>query len=358
MSKRTFHVTFEGILLIVATIACSLSSSAPSATELPNNNPTSNTPIQSTATESPTLPDTPAPQVGLKQEWTIKTGNLRFIGAASDGTMYGIGENLYAVISKDGVLLQTNEIDLSDCVRNSFSGGSGELSINNWFTTKSDGTILSTLNYSPCVIFSGNPPRIEKWEDSIHSPYGDTLIPHYVPAMPEGYRSLLEINSLRFPAVYWSDSRKGYGIFFVNFQERKMAFVDHNTELHYLDFPDDLTEKNFDTFFVIVTPWDDVYCTYTIYDELGNVIGEKKLRINDSGSESISEMPNKHFNSPIPTIYLPERKELYYIEQKFAYPKDLLVAYDLKFNRMKEYDLPANFPKIEENGSVSFFCGE
>lgn len=302
--------------------------------------------LQSESTESGILPDTATPQVGLKKEWTIKTGDIRNIGVASDGKIYGVDYNLYAVISEDGEVLQTNEVDLTDCLYG-FYGGSGDVENDAWFVIKPDGTILT---FSGCKISPGNPPIFEKRAgNSDFFPYADDLEPRQSPLTPDGF---VIYNSFCFagcpnPYLFFSP-RSEYDLF-INVSTKMAAFVNHNGEISYFDLPNDLDlEKYLYQIRFAITPWDDVYYTYQAYDNLGNSTGEKIIKIEEDGTSTImSSLPSIISSHP---IYLPDREELY------VYQRDSLAVYGLDFNFLRKYPLPSDFPKISSS-KIKLFVG-
>jgi hypothetical protein len=340
MIKNSFYATFGGFLLIVATVSCSPSS----PTQSSNSSPTEPLPLQVTSTSRPSVQPTSTPQAGLKQEWTIKTGDIQYIGVAFDGTIYGVGPNLYAVISRDSTVVQTNEVDLTDCLRTNFSGGSGDTEIDRWFFIKPDGVILTTTFVYPCMISPGNPPTVEKVNGD-YFPYADDNSPRKTPSTPNGFT-----NNFGNPYLYFS-RLDGFD-FFVNLQQKTAAFVDHNGEIRYFDFPENTDlERHAGEVQIAITPWDDVYLSYPTYDALGNKFGQNNMKIEQDGtSKPIESFPHlvKTMNdmksianlSWVRPIYLPERNEVYF------YQRDSLTVYDLDFNFLENILLPSNFPEI------------
>jgi hypothetical protein len=296
---------------------------------------------------------TPQP-TGLIKEWTIKTGNIRFIGVDSDGSIYGMGANLYAIISKDGEVLQTNEVDLTDCLTR-VAGGSGDVEIDYWSIIKPGGIILTYEG--GCKISPGNPPVVERRTDDDYFPYADDLEPHLSPDVPDGFVNYHSLFFVSAPNPYMFHSRRNERHLFLNADQRMAAFINHNGTLSYFELPADLDlEKHLSEIRFAITPWDDVYYRYQAYDSLGNGMGLTTIKIDADGS---SEIMKKTLNvdersiesvvdiAGIQPIYLAEREELY------LFQRDSLGVYDLDFNLLGKYQLPADIPQIS-NGTVNF----
>jgi len=296
--------------------------------------------LPSNPTNTPKTPATPTKQLGLTKNWTVKTGDIQYIGVASDGTVYGVGPNLYAIISKDGEVLQTNEIDLTDCLRDNFSGGSGDTEIDRWFVAKPNGTLVTA---TPCVISPGNPPTVKIIRDGHYFPYADDNIFLETPTTPDGFTN-------DFGATYLFFSRLNDFNFFFNAQQKTFGFVDHNGGIRYFTLPDEVDMGRYrgGGIQIAITPWDDVYYSYPTFDSLGNELGQKIVKVESDGtSKVIDRFPyvdtSTNYISDLTRmrpIYLPEQKELYF------YQKTSLVVYDLDFNYLREYPLPSDFPKI------------
>lgn len=352
MSKKHVLTFLSVFLLMTASLACSVLSSTPIVTQSPVSSPTTAPFVNPTLTKEFTLPATSVPTPSIKQEWTIKIGEIQYIGVAADGTVYGVSPNLYAVISKDGEVSQTNEVNLRECLRSNFTGGSGDTEIDRWFVIKPNGTLLTTSFIVPCTISPGNPPTIEKTESGDFFPYADDSTTRKTPSTPSGFA-----NNWANPYLYFS-RLDGFD-FFVNANEKIGAFVDHNGEIQYFDFPQDMNlEVPTGDKKIAITPWDDIYISYASYDTLGNNLGRKNIKINENGTEEIVDTfpqlgqkmtdTNSISNlSYVHPLYLPERKEVYF------YEGSSLRVYDLDFNFLREYLLPSNFPEISY-GTINY----
>lgn len=313
-------------------------------------NSASQPPTESVTSQDSTQENPTASQNAILQEWTIKTGDIQYIGVASDGTIYGVGPNLYAIISKDGNVFQTNEVNLSNCLRSNFTGGSGDISIDRWFVIKPDSTILA----GSCIITFGNPPTIKTFNQGPSHPYADEFKETEVPRAPNGFSA--------FPPGYNNpfifNSSRGTNDIFVNFETNTIAFADRNVNLKYFELPDEVgLQKNFLKIQFVITPWDYVYYSYPIFDSLGNELEKKFAKVEaDGSSRLIDGFPyiGKPSNSitvelrRLNPVYLPERNELYF------YQHGSLSVYDLDFNYLREYPLPLppEFPAPDERNKL------
>ena len=299
--------------------------------------------------------NTPKPSSEITKLWSIKTGDIVFLGVDADGKIYGVGPHLYAVFSPDGKILQTNEIDIDRCLRGAY-GGSGDVESDHWYIIKPDGTILASPLGGVCKISPGDPPIIEAWPGIDYFPYSDTVSPYQIPSAPDGFINLSSYDRASSVNPYLYHSRRSESNVFINPKTKVIAFVDHNAQLRYFDLPQDLDlDRNLLRF--SITPWDDVYYSYDSYDSIGNKLGSKEIKVEQDGSFGpVTKLPQlgtlntvKDINglAAIDPVYLPEKQELYFYQQ------DSLSIYDLDFNFIGQYKLPSDFPKITHGHASS-----
>ena len=352
MNKKTcFPVYFLVVILIVTSMSCSFSGGESEQADTEQNiipvdtsTPSASLPTSDSiaATNLPTT--SPVSPIGVTWQWTVKTGKLRFFGVSSDGKIYGVSENLYAILGSNGEVLQTNDVSLGRCIRDNFSGGFGTMTLNNWFVFEADGT-FHTISNSYCIISPDNPPSIEENQDNyLFSPYSDGVKIINLPPIPDGFEDFRN-------GYYFGDNRRKNLNAYVNKSERKIAYFDRNGEIRVFDLPADFDLENHPReFSMIIMPWDDVYCSYPAYDALGNNLGNKKCIFDRNGNFNyLSKFPSPFFlessttNSLSDMIFLPEIERVYL----YSLPKHTLSVYDLNLSFLEEYQLPESFPRID-----------
>jgi len=305
--------------------------------------------LGNTKTVAPTKKvNTPTPYNVPKKEWTIKTGTIQFIGAASDGTLYGLGPDIYAVISNTGEVLSTKSDNYRKCVRDNFSGGSGQPKILQWFSVKSNGTIYSyarTDGLGPCIFDPTKKGDYIIDEKSFFSPLArDSQLALY-PPIPSKFESLQQISSFYLAGwglneyfsggheVFWLDGWRNRFDFYINKDGINGGFVSRDGA--FISFP---LPESFDTLLkgmvqFEVTPWNDVYLTFVKYDQLGNKLGNEFWRVFNDGvnSEKMNSIPGDF--SYLPFTYVNENDRLFY------FLKDLqgIVQLDKNFNLLNSY---------------------
>jgi hypothetical protein len=237
----------------------------------------------------------PPPLSDLEQVWSVRTGDLFYFGAASDGTIYGLGSKLYAVISPEGQVLDTFEMDLGDCLRPNFFGGAGASGASMWFMIQPDGFISSYAGiggHGPCILTPGSPPSLEKLEYGFEfTPNSTDSQPRPGPDIPEGFKGRVNVTG----NIFVQDTRRDDFDFFLNLATRQAGFRNRNNGFSIIDLPSDLDlEKNLQkgSLEIKVTPWDDVYIRYQSYDALGNATGQSIVLVKTNGAQRpISSFP-------------------------------------------------------------------
>lgn len=289
--------------------------------------------------------------------WTAKTGELRLVGAAADGTIYGINNTVYAVISSQGQLIQTTQLDLSSCVR--WTGGAGAYGVSDWFVVQPNGTIISfqsTAEVGPCAIVPGASPTIKKYSyrSTIFS-YTGTDAPVALPSLPNGFKYLDTLDTFHKWAIddrniFWLDGRRAQNEFVINPVSNMIAFVNHEGKFNIFTAPDKIEKMIKGRVAFLVTPWDHVYMSYNLLDGLGNLIESKVMKVKVEGKKSTTDQIDKlpDLLSQKPVTYLPETGHIYFIQGS------QLIRYDTDFNQLATFALPTD---LNLSGNESVFVG-
>lgn len=309
---------------------------------------------QSTNTQIATMipPATPTIEPSAILEWSIKTGELYLVGAASDGNLYGLTKSSYVIFSSQGQIISQSQ--LSDVRCRTAWTGDGYSVPHMHYLVRYDGTILCFSSpYS--IIESGNPPKITPVSETVSwdtdYPYiNDSQLLSY-PANPP---------SLSNSAVFsgYTDWRHGGTYSFIaNGDQREIylsqqgfGFYDRNRNFYTIEYPSDFDvarlldwagggiKPTLNGVFIRVTPWDDVYLKYPLYDALGNRTRDKVLRIRPTGEISeIQQLPEWEG-----VYYLPEKDEIYSYKQR-SYD-NRLYRLDKDLRIIATYKLPDEMP--------------
>jgi len=312
----------------------------------------------STPISTKTFQITPASQENyFSFDWQIKTGTLKYIGVASDGIIYGVDDELYARISKDGEIIETHEVDLDGCLRYNYTGGSGDIEILQWFYVNQEGVIASfAYQGGPCIIYPDG-LIVEKLDTSYtYLPFSDDNLPKMFSEIPDGYRSLQSISSLGSwklaDKLFWLDERRSIFQFYINQDENKGGFIDHNGEFRSFIFEENIDDLYEGRIKFLVTPWDDLYYKYATYDQLGNDTGDVIVRITSDGQrEIVPEIPLIFTKGREPSAYLADQKEIFHITGTSIY------RYDRNSTLIGEYRLPPEFQEYMNDWQTSVFVG-
>ena len=372
MKKKCLRMII--FLLIIFLISCSNVDSDPtlsnSTSEITDSVDSIDQDVEETEEEfinNETTQVNPDTQKFFIEDWSIKTGDLQYIGTASDGTIYGIGPEVYAIISKSGEVISTETKDYSPCIRYNFSGGSGQLEILQWFSVKSDGTIYSfayTNGVGPCKFDPNNQGEFEINENSFFSPLAiDSQLVQY-PSIPSEYESLQVISSLRIPGwglneyfsggheVFWLDGRRDRFDFFIHKNGTEAGFVSRDGRFIRFALPEPF-ETLWDGMVQFeVTPWNDIYIAFRKYDQLGNDLGYEYWGVFNDGSvsETIDSIPKDFSYTPL--SYDTENDHLFYfLENPYG-----ILHQDKDFNILGVYYMSSDI-SFTDLDPKKFFVG-
>lgn len=299
------------------------------------------------STEAPT--STPQPNPMAIFEWSIETGELYILGSASDGNLYGLtSRSNYVIMSPKGEIISQAPIQEIRCRQ-----GENYQKYAMHYLVRPDGNILCVSGFANdlselTLISPANPPTLNTQfsPTAWFYPYlrNDQLFPSLEPEKPSDFDEWMFGNSHLFLAS--GDERKIY------LADRGIGFIGRNNEFKIIPYPADFdTTRLYSTDMsdilvdtsVLITPWDDLYISYPLFDAIGNQNGSKTLLIKENGEniavQAIPDIPTSNY-------YFPEREELYYLKSE---RKNLqLYRLDKNLNIMAIYKVSSDIYSLSQ----------
>lgn len=321
---------------------------ARSVPETNNNVSISPLPV-STVTESPTNTSSSQLNPIAVFEWSIETGELYILGSASDGNLYGLtSRSNYVIMSPKGEIILQAPIQEIRCRQ-----GENYQKYAMHYLVRPDGNILCVSGFANdlselTLISPANPPTLNTQfsPTAWFYPYlrNDQLFPSLEPEKPSDFDEWMFGNSHLFLAS--GDERKIY------LADRGIGFIGRNNEFKIIPYPADFdTTRLYSTDMsdilvdtsVLITPWDDLYISYPLFDAIGNQNGSKTLLIKENGEniavQAIPDIPTSNY-------YFPEREELYYLKSE---RKNLqLYRLDKNLNIMAIYKVSSDIYSLSQ----------
>lgn len=304
-------------------------------------------------TEQLMNPPTETPSLKTYNEkWTIKTGDLEQFVADQNGAIYGIGDDLLAIIGEDGNVVETFSLDLSNCTNSSANNMADVI------TLIPDGRIISSGSSSgekPCAIKLGDPPTLEYFDRSMRlAPYTEEGITTSEKPIPEGYSASTSGSGSRgsyFNNFYYSHFPRNSGgasDLYINEAVNKVGFWGVDGNFIDYDFPESLEILSEVKVDFLITPWNDLYYRHEEFDQLGNKLGYKYIRLRENQTpRQIDDWPSDLFQDAI--SYNPSQNILFVL-------RNLFMIMNQDFTVLEYYQIPQEIQRNRHN--LGIFVGE
>jgi hypothetical protein len=352
MSRSKLIASVVVLLTSITLIGCT-----PAATPIPvvvNTVKSSPAPIKTVTTRPTKVPtkksaSTAKPTVAHSQntfdlQWEVDTGDITYLAAAKDGTLYGFTHPAsktglrYVVISPEGKILKALDMpEAKVCAQ----GNRADFRNRENFTLLADGTLLChkegadvALRIAPDGTITSSQP----WLGNAKPTGLNTFVVNN-----DGVVRFYDTNGELINEVSFPDGTRISDRLYITGNE--FTYLTHDGKAVKFLIPNGLDTKSFSHF---ITPWDDLYLAYKAYDAIGNPEGTKVMKVGPDGNpKELNKYPWQERTGAAVIIlpfvfYLPEQDKIYGVEDVHK-----LALLDRDYNTLKVYTFP-NEVNLEE----------
>ncbi len=362
-----FKPWLKSIWLFVIAACMLISCTPPSAPPTPAPPPVAVIPTQPATTRPVNLNPTRAPQPAatatpqgslIKLEWKIDSGDISYLGAAKDGTLYGLTKPdsrtglKYVVISPKGEVVKLADLPEARACAQSYTA---DYLNRQAYTVLSDGTLLchkpdgnTLLRITP----DGKASLTHPWNGYEFITGANTFFVNDNGTLKFYDANGKLLNQVQLPQNWSSSQRQYYA------DGKDLIYLTHDGQSVKIPIPDglDLNDKLVGE----VLPWDDFYLTYRAYDAIGNFKGEKTLYVTPDGKVTILDKnpwAERYQQSLVPLAYVfysPDRTEIYAIDDVGYWHKLALINRDNQTLQVYEFPQEVDLSKafVGNDGAV------
>lgn len=282
----------------------------------------------------------------INLQWKIDTGDIAYLGAAQDGTLYGFTRAdsrtglKYVVISPKGEVVKLLDMPEAHVCATSHREDFRDRQA---YTVLLDGTLFchksgesTLLRIAP----DGTATLTEPWTGYIFATGANTFFVNNDGVLRFYDLTGKLLNEVPLPDDWRNTTRQ----YFIDGQE--FVYLTNDGQSIRFPLPEGFNPR--EKFLAEVLPWNDFYLTYRVYDAIGNAKGDRTLQVKPDGTVTTMDKNPwaKRYEGayvPLPYVfYAPDREDVYAIEDVNYWHKLARINRDNKTLKVYEFSKEVN----------------